>query len=805
MPTHLPPQSWLGAFASTLLCAAIVAQTPSWSPNFATSGLGGTVFTLSTFQNELYAGGEWFAAKGGVIRGIARFDGADWQPVGTGIDLVNYSYPYLGPWVRALTVFRGELILAGIFDRASGQLANSIARWDGTTLRPLGAGLQLTYDEADVRCLAVYNNELYAAGLFDRAGGAPVNGIARWDGSTWRAVGTGLLVSLNNTLGFARAMQAHNGSLIVGGAFDRAGGSVANNIAAWNGTSWSALGSGATFPVYGLETFGTSLVAAGQFQIGPTVEMLAAWNGSAWTALGGGAPTAPVSIVRTVGSMLYADAGATLVRFDGATWTTVGIASGIFNGYEGTSIRALHGFGSELIVGGQFTAVGSAVNAIDVASSNVIAFDGTNSWRHLGGGLGTNRKLTRILPWNGGWIAAGQFSEAGAVKTTGLALYDGDRWSAFGRFSGGNYGPIYDIAIHQGRLVVSGDFTHIDGQPFPGIAQHDGARWLPFGTRPVLGLTSHGPDLYGYGSLGLQKWNGATFATVALANSIVTHLHSHSDGLLYLATSGLTTSVQSWNGVQTQLVGTPNAAVDAIASYGSELVIGGQFTSVNATPAVLMARWDGASWRAMPGAVSGYTTYAFCELEGTLYAGVSGDPRGMILALVGAAWQPLGAGTQGVPQLLFPDAATASVYASGEINFAGDLPTRCLAEWRLQPAWRNRLHTLPGAAGAPGLAGRGSLLGGTPISWTVTAPANTPLVLALGASRIDAPLLGGTLVPSPDLVLGFTTDGQGTASLGLTLPLGLAPGARVFSQAWVLDATGPRGITATNALEATVR
>jgi hypothetical protein len=54
--------------------------------------------------------------------------------------------------------------------------ANNVARWNGNSWSPLGIGTNET-----VTALAVYNGELYAAGLFDTAGGIPVNKIARWN------------------------------------------------------------------------------------------------------------------------------------------------------------------------------------------------------------------------------------------------------------------------------------------------------------------------------------------------------------------------------------------------------------------------------------------------------------------------------------------------------------------------------------------------------------------------------------------------------------------------------------------------
>ncbi len=45
---------------------------------------------------------------------------------------------------------------------------------------------------AGVRALAVYNGELIAAGDFTMAGGVACNYIARWNGSSWQALFSGV-------------------------------------------------------------------------------------------------------------------------------------------------------------------------------------------------------------------------------------------------------------------------------------------------------------------------------------------------------------------------------------------------------------------------------------------------------------------------------------------------------------------------------------------------------------------------------------------------------------------------------------
>ncbi|HEU4419480.1 MAG TPA: hypothetical protein VFT55_11120, partial [Planctomycetota bacterium] len=528
---------------------------------------------------------------------------------------------------------------------------------------------------------------------------------------------------------------------------------------------------------------------------------------TAWTALGNNPPSVPSTALCTFGTDLYADTGALLSRFDGASWSTAGVVSGIFNGFQGTSIRALHARPGELIVGGQFTRAGTAAGAPAVASANAVAFDGGAVWRTLGTGNGLDRRTKSLLPWRGSWIAAGPFSEAGSAPAAGLARYDGDRWHVLARFSGGSGQLVYDAAVYQDSLVVSGSFTHIDGVPFPGIARYDGVSWHPFGTIAPFALYAHGAELYGFGATALQRWNGTTFAVVGTPpTGSIDALHGHSDGLLYaLNNDAFNHRVLRWNGVTLQSIGTANDFLQALGSHGGTLVVGGRFSAVGGVPAVLLARWNGANWSAMQAPVSGYSAYSLAELDGDLYAGVSGDPRGTTLRLHNGVWSGLGSGTDGVPTMLFVDRATASVFASGDLQQAGGLPSRCLAEWRTQPDWKNRLHGLPGPGTGPLLLGRGSAVGGNTLAFGIEGTPHTIAVLVLGLQRVDAAVFGGVLVPAPDVLVVLVTDALGAATAALPLPPAVAAGLDVFGQAWLLDPAGPQGLLATNALQCRTR
>jgi hypothetical protein len=89
-------------------------------------------------------------------------------------------------------------------------------------------------------------------------------------------------------------------------------------------------------------------------------------------------------------------------------------------------------------------------------------------------------------------------------------------------------------------------------------------------------------------------------------------------------------------------------------------------------------------------------------------------------------------------------------------------------------------------------------MSGSRTRWQLSsAQENSVGVLVLGLSPLNTPLFGGTLVPSPDVLLLLLIDGIGTASYSLTWP-GSLPGFQAWAQAWILDAAGPQGMTASN-------
>ena len=206
-------------------------------------------------SGEVIAGGSFLTAFRPDVPAvsIARSNGSVWLRLGSGLN---------GPVFALAVLPNGDLIAGGSFTIAGGVPASGIARWNGATWSALGSGVSDAITGGGwVGTLAVLpSGEVIAGGSFTTAGGLPANNIARWNGSSWSPLGSGV------ARGVLALTVLPNGDLIAGGGFTTAGDVAANRIARWNGFSWSALGSGVNNDVYALAVLPSGdLVAGGVF------------------------------------------------------------------------------------------------------------------------------------------------------------------------------------------------------------------------------------------------------------------------------------------------------------------------------------------------------------------------------------------------------------------------------------------------------------------------------------------------------------------------------------------------------------
>lgn len=676
------------AFACATSCALADGPcTAQWIPTFGgaagvTSGLVPFEYVIAAARyddgsgSKLFMSGHFDEVSGKKCRRIACYDGTTWSEVGGGFGPVT---PYEAIGYQMLVWDDGSgpsLFVGGDFITAGNVVVNCIAKWNGIVWTPLGTGLDnyatdlLVFDDGS-------GEALYVSGEFTTAGGVPASKIAKWNGRDWQAVGIGMNSTVNGLTAFDDGSGA-GPQLCATGQFTMADGVDAKRVARWNGTNWSPIGSGLGLNPVTWEDRGIRLAATTDaFGQGPRLYVcgsfkqsggspligIAEWDGLTWKDVGG-FPSTPLSAVAwndstpdarggrllvggSFGGVIQGQSMTGLAQWDGSTWSNVGGSVD----YPVKMIRCMDGGDGappEILVGGQFSKAGE-LGALGIAS-----WDG-EAWHGFGPGLtaGAFGKVMALAQFDdgiGGGVqlyAGGDFPTAGGELANGIARWDGIKWHTL---AGGVTGPmlygdpVRALAVFDDgsgpALFVGGEFRKAGSQHVGHIARWNGVEWSALGsgvsgTINALavyddGLGS-GPALFAGGSFTIAggvsasrvaRWDGTQWSPLGDGlNGVVRALVVHDDGsgsALYVGGSftqagGISANrIARWDGLTWTAMG--SGADDTVEAFAvgalqpdepPALYAGGRFSSVNGVPAELVARWDGKSWVALGAGLGG--------------------------------------------------------------------------------------------------------------------------------------------------------------------------------------------------------
>jgi hypothetical protein len=478
-PGPLPEALFIGGGFSQSGGGTDFRDLASWSgtgwTTLAGGGTANSVYAMCPYDEDgdgpmpphLAVGGLFINAGLNVFQPMSRvgiWNGAGWNSLGQGVNdtvfaLAVHDADGDGPNPPALYA-------AGNFTNAGPQIALRIGRWDGSQWARLGNGFDF-----NPAALASFDEDgpgpnpprLFAGGNFNTAGGNPIPGLARWDGSAWTQVGPAAMsgYALSFTTWDDDGPGPHLPALIVGGFFSVSG---CNRLARWDGASWSAFGNqiGGNGAVRALAVYDEdgngplqgTLYAAGDFtDFGPdAIDTIVKWNGSSWSPLG--------------------------ERFD-------------FN----SVIRALAVFDEDgsgplppvLIAAGTFSLPGIA--------DNIARWDG-HAWTPVGGGLDGGVSSMLVFDDDGAGphppslAVSGSFSHAGGAPMAGLVRWDGSSWSAIAAPSingSASAMVVFDDDSAGPRppaLYMGGVFTTAGGLQSPRLARLGADQGLVFTSSP---------------------------------------------------------------------------------------------------------------------------------------------------------------------------------------------------------------------------------------------------------------------------------------------------------------------------------
>jgi hypothetical protein len=631
------------------------------------------VETIVVIDGIVYAGGSFEASGSTALNHMARWTGSTWTEVGGGCNGT----------VLALANYDGSLAVGGGFTVPS----THIALWNGAAWSGLGSGVN-----GEVHAIATNGDDLYAGGTFTEAEGTSANHIAKWDGSQWHALGSGLSHDFEESV--VHSITLGSGYVYATGLFNSAGGAPANNIARWNGSSWSALGSGLEggFPQYSggmwpsitytpqgytLFTSGTDLYVGGEFTTagGLSASGAAHWNGTSWSSLGTGCDYMVRAISGSSGQIFMGGgmmrAGDKIVqhiaRWSSGTWAAVGEGKGI-----GGHVYDLTTDGSRLYAGGKF------MTANRDRTSMVASFDGTR-WSALGEGLSEGdyeeggeyvEPVVNALHHDGIHLyATGFFLKAGTEPAHALARWDGNHWEGLFPqvWDYTDYYSIWELTKGINNLYFSGNFYYQflpDELWFRGVVRWDGSTYYPAG--PAFD----------------DSWMSSSIAVLTFF-----------DGALYAGGSftevgGNTVNyIARWNGSDAWLpLGSGmNNTVSCLIDFNGQLVAGGSFTAAGGNPANRIAVWNGTTWSALGSGMDG--TVAAVGVRGDeLYAAGSftqagGNAANHVAVWDGATstWSNLGSGIEESAGSIA--VVGDHVYFGGQISNAGGKLSQNIACW----------------------------------------------------------------------------------------------------------------------------
>jgi len=202
------------------------------------------------------------------------------------------TIPSGGSNVLALAGYSGDshMYVGGSFTGVT--TSDKISRWRAGTWRSVG-GID---PNGDVSTLLEFGGDMIVGGAFTSIGGSPFVRIAAWDTSSYSALGSGLDSTPDD-------MVIYDGDLVVVGSFTSAGGvSDTRGVGVWDGSVWSSIGgldagnlTAATVYKGDLVVTGTGFTTIG----GSSATRVARWNGSTWTGMGAGLNTGGTTIHTT--------------------------------------------------------------------------------------------------------------------------------------------------------------------------------------------------------------------------------------------------------------------------------------------------------------------------------------------------------------------------------------------------------------------------------------------------------------------------------------------------------------------------
>mgnify|MGYP003671041916 CR=1 FL=1 len=688
-------------FAVMVVASSLQAQSMNWASNFTPNGCNGTITAIAEDADFVYYAGAFTRFGPVAANCIARVDKVRGKvsPLGSGIPSGITSF------IKCIVIIGNDVYVGGDFSTAGGVSVSNIAKWNGAYWSSVGGGVYGGVGQ--VNALKAVGTDLYVGGRFTSAGDISVNNIAKWNGTSWSSVGGGVTDGTNTLYTGVYCLEVLGGNVYAGGDFTTAGGLPTKNVAKWDGTSWTALGTGISGTVESLCGNGSDLYAGGYFSGTSGKNAIARWNGTAWFALGTGFVNGQVQAIAVLEGEVYAGGRTSvgkIAKWNGSTWLPLG--NGVQSGDNSTSagVRALAVIDGELHCGGLFEVAG------EIGAGGVAKWTGS-SWVTAVPGItgdGILQPVRCVLDAGSVVYVAGSFVSAGGTPANRIACWNKSTrtWSALGS---GLTDEVYALAIDGTDLYAGGKFRSAGGVSADRIAKWDGVSWSPLSSGldgTVQDIAVMGGNVFvggGFASAGgvpettrIAMWDGVAWASVGsgitggTVNALATDGTTlYAGGSFTMAGGAAAARLAQWNGNAWSAMnnGINNGSVDALTVGGGSVFAGGTFSTGGGSAVSYVGRWDGMSWVPLGIGMNSYVrdlTFAGSQLYAcgnfTTAGGVSAKG---IAGWNGASWQPLSSGVESSPYSIASDGN--EVYVGGTFSTAGGKASEGFAIYGPQP------------------------------------------------------------------------------------------------------------------------
>lgn len=319
----------------------------------------------------------------------------------------------------------------------------------------------------------------------------------------------------------------------------------------------------------------------------------------------------------------------------------------------------------EIIIAGQFTAVGEAV------ADRLARWDGTQ-WLEFGGGISGSVYALAMAP-NGDLYIGGAFNQAGGVAAVNIARWNGVTWSALG---GGVNNRVEELAFDSnGDLIAAGSFTIAGGATANRVA-----RWNPSSSS--------------WSALGSGVDNSVQALAIDLSNNDV-----YIGGTFTTAGGGAANRIAHWDGSSWNAMGSGmDREVNVLVfDRNRTLYAGGFFSTAGGNAAPAVAKWSGGSWSSV-GTLGAARVYDLVlDDSGNIYAGANDR----FSKWDGSSWNIIGGNIEGNANAIVID-NNDDFFVAGFFLLAGNdkVTASNIVKWdgtNYTPLWSgvgNRIRTV---------------------------------------------------------------------------------------------------------------